>query len=74
MGTKTISIMDDAYDLLARNKKENESFSDVIRRFAYRKEDMMKYFGSWSDLSEEEVADMKEAIAKARKSKRDYLA
>jgi predicted CopG family antitoxin len=32
MATKTITIMDDAYDLLHRNKLEDESFSDEIRR------------------------------------------
>jgi len=51
MGTKTISIMDDVYELLARNKLEDESFSDEIRRvFQNRKTgDLKKYFGIISD-------------------------
>ncbi|HSZ09967.1 MAG TPA: antitoxin VapB family protein [Steroidobacteraceae bacterium] len=32
MATKTISIETDAYDLLVKNKRRTESFSEVIRR------------------------------------------
>jgi predicted CopG family antitoxin len=34
MGTKTISIADDAYERLNAAKREGESFSDVVRRLA----------------------------------------
>ena len=34
MATKTISIGEDAYDLLATQKHEYESFTDVIKRLA----------------------------------------
>jgi predicted CopG family antitoxin len=34
MGTKTISLADDAYEKLKRHKREGESFSDVVRRLA----------------------------------------
>lgn len=34
MGTKTISLADDAYEKLAAHKREGESFSDVVRRLA----------------------------------------
>jgi len=31
MGTKTISLADDAYERLKERKREGESFSDVVR-------------------------------------------
>lgn len=37
MGTKTISLADDAYDALAALKRPDESFSDVVRRLARRR-------------------------------------
>ena len=63
MSTKTISIMDDAYMLLLRNKLRNESFSGVIRRhFKDKKGDIMKYAGVWKKFSDKDISYMKNAI------------
>ena len=46
MGTKTISIRDDVYNLIKNLKRENESFSDVIGKLARkRKTNISEYFG-----------------------------
>jgi len=37
MGTRTISLSDDAYEALAAAKRPGESFSDVVRRLARRR-------------------------------------
>ena len=43
---KTITIMDDAYILLKKLKKKDESFSDVIRRVGYEtKIDLKEWLG-----------------------------
>ncbi len=68
MGTKTISIMDDAYELLKRNKSEDESFSDVIRAMAKRKGSILDCAGLWSDIGDKEAEEMVKAIKKTRKS------
>ncbi len=53
MGTKTISIMDDVYDMLIKNKLEEESFSEEIRRIISKKNTrpLKDFFGV---ISEEE--------------------
>ena len=43
MATKTISIMEDAYEILLRNKVGDESFSQVIRRTMKKKSIAEKY-------------------------------
>lgn len=53
MATKTITIMEDAYEALKSCKKEDESFSDTIRRIAGKKRDLSRFFCIWS----EEYAD-----------------
>ena len=37
MGTKTISLADDAYEALQALKRPGESFSDAVRRLARRR-------------------------------------
>ena len=71
MGTKTISIMDDAYDLLNRNKSKNESFSDVIRKLATTKKDIMRFAGILNISSDEaeEIKGIIEIIAAANSPK-----
>ncbi len=53
MGTKTITIMDDAYHLLKSRKMKNESFSDVIRReLKTSKRPLSDFVGAWKDIPE----------------------
>ena len=63
MGTKTISITDDAYRRLATLKKENESFSLVIQRITGR-----SLLSSIQGLLSKESADeLEKNIKDARK-------
>lgn len=50
MGTKTISIRDDVYTLLRNLKREEESFSDVIKKLVKKKKSNLgDYFGGLKD-------------------------
>ena len=73
MATKTITIMEDAYKLLSNRKHKNESFSDVIRRMTGEKNDVMKFAGAWSHLSDEEVDSMKKTIDAIRKKSTEEI-
>lgn len=66
MVTKTLTITEDAYELLKRHKGESESFSQVIRKLATRKGDIMQFHGIWKDMPEEEIVRMKQVIADNR--------
>ena len=68
MGTKTISIMDDAYELLVRHKKPNESFSEEIRRLVPKKGNIMECAGLWAHMSDKEAGEMEKAINRLRKN------
>ena len=65
MVTKTITIMEDAYDLLARNKLQDESFSEEIRRILSKKKTkgLNDFFGI---LSDEEGESMIKDLKKSR--------
>ena len=67
MVTKTITIMDDAYEMLANKKNKGESFSEVIRRLVKPKVDIMQFAGAWKDISDKEIDDMKSTIGEMKK-------
>jgi len=56
MGTRTISLADDAYERLKERKREGESFSDVVRRLTDTA-DLEKYHGVLSDETSERLEE-----------------
>ena len=62
MTTKNISIMEDVYKLLVARKKENESFSDVIRKEFGKRRNIMEFAGAWKNISDKEIEEMKKNI------------
>ena len=65
MGTKTISLADDAYEKLKARKREGESFSDVVRRLAGGVT-LAEYHG----ILDEETADDLERVVEERREAR----
>ncbi|MWV40550.1 antitoxin VapB family protein [Natrialba sp. INN-245] len=65
MGTKTISLADDAYEKLKAHKREGESFSDVVRRLTGGVT-LAEYHGTL----EEDTADELAAIVDRRREER----
>ena len=56
---KTITVSEEAYKLLLSEKREGESFSDVIiRLIKSNKKNIMDYAGIWADISDEEVSKL----------------
>lgn len=62
MGTKTISLADDAYERLKAEKREGESFSDVVRRLT-NSANLEDHYGTLDP----ETADELEAIVTERR-------
>ena len=67
MVTKTLTITKDSYERLKMLKKPDESFSKVIKRITEDKQDIMRFAGILSDLSDEDVEEMKQSIRELRK-------
>jgi predicted CopG family antitoxin len=59
---KNIAVADDVYEMLAKEKREGESFSDVIRRWRRGKGSLMDAYGLWADIPEKEWKEMEAAI------------
>lgn len=73
MAFKTISLSDEAYKGLSREKLGGESFSGAILRLVAARGAVMSYAGAWNDLPEAEIKRMKSSIAEMRRSATDRL-
>lgn len=77
MGTKTISLSDEAYERLKAAKKEGESFSDVVNRISPGVR-LEEYWGILDDGATEELRDAIEEGRNhrhtARSARRDRIA
>ena len=68
MAHKTITISEEAYNLLKDNKRDNESFTEVIKRILStkrKKEDLLDWLSNNKDLVE--LADVIETVYNDRK-------
>ena len=69
MGTKTISITEEAYERLKMRKENNESFTDVINKIT-GKRNIMELAGI---LSNNEAEQMKKHIQGIRERSRERM-
>lgn len=60
MTTKNISITDQAYEALRREKRKDESFTETILRLTRSRGKLSDSFGSWKLSDEEEAKIMRE--------------
>jgi len=65
--TKTISLSEDAYEMLKNLKKENESFTDLVKRLCSG----VKLKDFHGILEEEAAEEIEKIIRKKRKEHRE---
>ncbi|TXT59515.1 MAG: hypothetical protein BAJALOKI2v1_200028 [Promethearchaeota archaeon] len=76
MASKQISIRKDIYDRLKSQKKENESFSDVIKKLLDNQsnfEEVKECFGLSKDLPDDFVDEFKKASKETREMIKDRI-
>jgi len=72
MGTKTLSIREETYEMLKDEKREGESFSDVIDRLMRREKfNLADYFGAIKD--EELLGGLEEDSRRIRELSRSRV-
>ena len=67
MTVKTITVTKEAYEALASNKNNGESFSQLILRTHKKKGDISRFIGAWADMSDENANRLHNHIENTRK-------
>lgn len=67
MTSKTISVSEDAYELLKKMKLNGESFTETIKRLAKRRR-ITDCAGLWSDVPDDEMKALLSSIDELRQS------
>ncbi|MBS3790982.1 MAG: antitoxin VapB family protein [Candidatus Thermoplasmatota archaeon] len=68
MTSKTISVKEEVYDMLEKEKLPKESFSDTLTRLIKDKGKISDLAGAWSDLDEKELESIEKGMKKVRGS------
>lgn len=63
MTSKTVALDNEAYELLSRQKKVDESFSDTVKRLARPRRPISAFGGMWSDMSAKERKEVDRAYS-----------
>lgn len=58
METTSIALDREAYDLLRRQKRPGESFSQVVKRLAGKSRPLASFSGAWKDVPAEKLRDL----------------
>lgn len=72
MAVKNISITEEAYNALQREKRGSESFTDAILRLAKRSGKLSDSFGAWA-MTDAEARKMRNDLSKGWKQTTDRL-
>ena len=67
MVTKTITVVEEAYKALAREKSVGESFSEVILKMTGRRGSLLDCVGTWK-VSDKELDRMESELGEGWKS------
>lgn len=66
MATKTVALDDEAYQLLRRLKKGDESFSAAVKRLVRPRRRLTEFAGIWKDLTPRERRALEKAYEDLR--------
>jgi len=73
MATKPVALDTEAYDILKRQKKPGESFSEVIKRVMVPRRPLTDFIGIWKDMPEAEFREIDVFIRQGRELDRKRM-
>ncbi len=66
MASRTVALDSEAYELLKRQKRAEESFSDAVKRLARPRRPITSFGGMWGDMSRKERKELDQLYSDLR--------
>jgi predicted CopG family antitoxin len=70
MSTHTVALDSEAYSALKSLKRNQESFSQLVKRLAKPKRSILEYAGAWKDVPADEWKELQGFYRKTREADR----
>lgn len=64
--TKTIALDLEAYELLRRQKRGGESFSEAVKRLTRKRRSILDFAGAWKDMPKKDLEEIRAFLRRGR--------
>ncbi len=66
MSAKTVALDTEAYEMLRRQRRTGETFSEAVKRLSGRRRSILAYAGIWKDIPTEELERIRSFLTEGR--------
>jgi predicted CopG family antitoxin len=73
VSAKTVALDPEAYDMLRRQRRSGETFSDAVKRLSGKRRSILDFAGIWKDIHDEELERLSSFLAEGRRRDRAGL-
>jgi predicted CopG family antitoxin len=70
MSAKTVALDPEAYEMLRRNRRSGETFSDAVKRLAGRRRSILDFAGMWKDIPDADLERFRSFLGEGRRRDR----
>jgi predicted CopG family antitoxin len=70
MSAKTVALDPEAYEMLRRNRRSGETFSDAVKRLSGRRRSILDFAGMWKDIPDADLERFRSFLEEGRRRDR----
>lgn len=67
MSAKTVALDPEVYEMLRRQRRSGETFSDAVRRLSGRRRSILDFAGIWKDIPDADLARIRTFLKEGRR-------
>jgi predicted CopG family antitoxin len=71
MSAKTVALDMEAYEMLRRQRRDGETFSEAVKRLSGRRRSILAFAGIWKEMPAEDLERVRSFLAEGRRRDRE---